>query len=408
MTNGPLLSVTGVSKKYSYAVRQSLWYGLKDMACELVPWRARDEGLRASEFWALDDVSFELGRGESLAVIGDNGAGKSTLLKLLCGLLKPDRGEVRFRGRMEALIELGTGMNSLLTGRENIVAGARFHGLDRRATSALLDVVIDFSELGDVIDAPMQSYSSGMRARLAYALAAHLDPELLLVDEVLAVGDHAFQRKCITHMHGYLHRGGSLLFVSHNPFQIQAVCESGILLDRGRVTFRGTAVETLNTMFEQRLEAKPAADDVRPAENASAPVVIDEVRAEPISGEAIVGGEPVRIVLRYRVHARMKVLWGFTIWTADRWVCVAGEFDPSGCTLNAGEGALTCLIPRLPLVGGTYGICAAIADYSTQQPLALFGYEGGAAVLNVRSNPTMRSNVHMAMNQLVTMDVEWT
>ena len=193
MKQQAILSVAHVSKKYAQQLRRSLWYGARDIARELVPFGSNESPLRPGEFWALDDVSFELERGSSLAVVGGNGAGKSTLLKILYGLLKPDRGEVRVRGRMEALLELGTGFNPLLSGRENVGVGAALHGFDGRQTSALLERVIDFAELGEFIDAPLQAYSTGMKTRLAYALSANLEPDVLLVDEVLAVGDVAFQ-----------------------------------------------------------------------------------------------------------------------------------------------------------------------------------------------------------------------
>lgn len=214
------LSVSNLSKKYCGDLKKALFYGLGDIAGEMSGrqwWAGR---LRPGEFWALDDISFDVRRGEAVAVIGRNGAGKSTLLRVIYGLLKPDMGQVRIAGRSEAIIELGTGFNPLLTGRENIEVGASLHGLDPDATGRLLEAVIDFAELAEFIDAPLLSYSSGMKARLAYSLAAHLGPDLLLVDEALAVGDLAFQHKCIRHMRQFVQGGGSLLLVSHNVQQI--------------------------------------------------------------------------------------------------------------------------------------------------------------------------------------------
>ncbi|HEX6100131.1 MAG TPA: ABC transporter ATP-binding protein [Thermoanaerobaculia bacterium] len=391
------LSVTRVSKKYCHSLRRSLWYGVKDIARELAV-RGGAAGLRDGEFWAVDDVSFELARGEALAVVGRNGAGKSTLLKVLYGLLKPDRGEVRVHGRSEAMIELGTGIDPLLTGRQNVRVGAALRGLSRRQAEELSERVIDFTELGEFIDVPVQAYSSGMKARLAYALAAHLQPDVLLVDEVLAVGDIAFQRKCAAHMRAYLDAGGSLLLVSHNTWHIQSLCERGILLDRGRVTFAGTAVETLNAMLEPRAGA-PAASGA-----ADGPFAIEEVRTEPREART---GEPLRITLRYRAAEGAEVLWGFSIWTPDLWVCVAGEHDMTPRTISPGEGELTCVIPRLPLVGGRYVLRAGIVDVATRQPLALYGWEGGGTVVDVRSEAGLQSNMQMTLHQLVTIDVEW-
>jgi ABC-type polysaccharide/polyol phosphate transport system ATPase subunit len=399
----PVLSVSHLSKKFASQLRRALWYGVCDSARELLL-RPGSEGLRDGEFWALDDVSFELSPGEALAVVGSNGAGKSTLLKVLFGLLKPDRGEVRIRGQVGALIELGTGFHPLLTGRENVRLGVALQDLTRREQASLYERVVDFADLGEFIDAPVQAYSTGMRARLGFALAAQLDPAVLLVDEVLAVGDLAFQRKCALHMRTYLDRGGSLLLVSHNAHQVQSLCERGILLDRGRVVLSGTAADALNSMFELRLTETHTSQAPIPAEG---PIVVEKLVAEPLHGDAIRTSEPVRITLRYRSKVAAEVIWGFSIWTGDQWVCVAGEHDPAPHALLPGEGELTCIIPRLPLVGGRYALRAAILDYATRQPIALVGWQSAHSVLDVRSSTGAIGNAQMAIHQLVTIDVAW-
>jgi ABC-type polysaccharide/polyol phosphate transport system ATPase subunit len=425
MSSVPVVSVSHVSKKYARSMRRSLWYGLADIAGELVP-RARSHAtLRRGEFWSLDDVSFDLQRGTALAIAGANGAGKSTLLKIVYGLLKPDRGSVSVRGNVQAMIELGTGLNPLLTGRENIRAGAALHGFDRRAAGQLLERVSDFAELGDFLDIPFQSYSTGMKARLSFALTFHLDPDVLLVDEVLAVGDFAFQRKCLSHLLAWIGRGGALLFVSHNIFQMQAVCERGILLEHGRVSFTGSAVDTISALLDTQPAApRPAVstpDDLREV------LVIDAVRTEATNGSmsshpetagggddgqsaaeaTAVTGAPLRIIVHYQAASSMRVLWGFTIWNADQSVCVTGDVHMEAQSIDAGAGMLSCLIPRLPLLGGRYAVRAAILDAETLVPLALFGYWGPATVLLVSSRPSLLNNGKMAVNQLVTIDVDW-
>ena len=238
------LSVRNLSKRYCQDTRRALRYALADIAREVLPVRDRGE-LRANEFFALEDVSLNLRAGEAVAILGENGSGKSTLLKIVCGLLKPNAGEVRRIGSVGAILELGTGLNPGLTGRENVELGATLGGVPQAEVGRLLDDVIEFAELDDAIDAPFQNYSTGMKARLAYALATRLKPDLLLVDEALAVGDMHFQRKCIAHMRDYVEKGGALLLVSHNTYQIQAVCNRGLLLERGRIVHAGTAVEVL-------------------------------------------------------------------------------------------------------------------------------------------------------------------
>jgi lipopolysaccharide transport system ATP-binding protein len=397
------LSVAHVSKKFARQLRRSLWYGVRDTARELM-FRSGQAELRPGEFWAVDDISFDLARGESLAVIGGNGAGKSTLLKVLYGLLKPDRGEVHARGEIAALIELGTGFHPQLTARENIRLAGALNGFSARNSAELHGRVADFAELGDLIDAPVQSYSTGMRARLAYSLAAQLDPAVLLVDEVLAVGDLAFQRKCATHMRGYLDRGGSLLLVSHNTHQIQTLCARAILLDQGRQVFSGSAADALTHMFELRLTPTAAAVDRPPAQG---PVIVRDLRAEPVTGDGIFTGEPVRLILDYEASENVDVYWAFNIWTWDQWVCIAGEHDSQRHRLAPGTGRLACTIPDLPLVGGRYALRAAVLDFDTRQPLAFAGWGDPPVPFDVRSGSGATGNSQMSEQQLVRVTVDW-
>jgi len=401
-----VLSVAGLSKKYCRSLRRALWYGMQDIAREVLP-IAPPAGLRRDEFWAVDDVSFELRKGEALAIIGRNGAGKSTLLKMLAGLLKPDRGEARLRGRAQALIELGVGFDPLLTGRENVRVGAALQGLDRRATAELQEKVIAFAELGDFFDVPMQSYSSGMRARLAYALAANLEPDVFMVDEVLAVGDAAFQRKCVTHMLAFLNAGGALLLVSHSTYQVQSVCERGILLDHGHVSFRGSAIDALNEMLSAPRSPNGEKEPPRYRAPAIGPVVIEEIGAKAVHGETIRTGEPVQITVRYRAEERVEVLWGFGVWTADQWIHIASEYDLRARTLDAGVGELSCTLPRLPLMGSHYTLRAAILDARTRMTLAHYGFNDAPATFEVRSEASLLANAQLSANSLVTLEVDW-
>ncbi len=412
LTRAPVLSVSNLSKKYCRELRRSLWYGLGDMTRELFlrDASARASELRRGEFWALRDVSFDLGAGESLAVIGANGAGKSTLLKVLYGLIKPDAGSVRIRGRVGAMIELGTGFNPVLTGRENVRTGAAVLGLSRRRTDELMERIEEFSGLREFMDTPVQFYSSGMSARLSYAVAAHLNPELLLVDEVLAVGDISYQRKCFAHMRRYLDAGGSLIFVSHNPYQVQAVCARGVVLEGGRAAFQGTAVEALNHYYEtQQRDARGGAGVARKQElDEEHPVRIESVTPEPVRGGEARTGEDLRLTLRYRALESADVLWGFSVWTADQWVCVTGGFDTTPRTLRAGAGELVCTIPRLPLAAGSYWLKAAVIDPETRLPLALLGWRDAPQELTVRAHASEVSNARAVVNQLTVLDVEWS
>jgi lipopolysaccharide transport system ATP-binding protein len=235
MSNEVLIQVENVSKKFCRRLRRSLWYGLKDMAAEATGGSPSHDDLRPDEFWAVKGVSFELRRGECLGLLGHNGAGKTTLLKMLNGLIKPDHGSITLRGRVGALIALGAGFNPILTGRENIYVNGQTLGLSRREVDGYLDEIIDFSELGDFVDTPVQNYSSGMHVRLGFSIASTIRPEILLLDEVLAVGDVGFAIKCINRIRE-LSRRAAVIFVSHNTQMVSLFCNRILLMEHGSVS----------------------------------------------------------------------------------------------------------------------------------------------------------------------------
>ena len=196
-------------------------------------------------FYALRDVSFTLNRGESMAVIGRNGAGKSTLLGMAAGLCKPSEGLVAVRGRVAALLELGSGFHTDLTGLENVRLNASLLGLSRTRTGEVLESIIDFSEIRDFIDDPVRTYSSGMIMRLAFSVAVHVDPDILIIDEVLGVGDQRFQAKCFDRIRQFKQAGKTLLFVSHGGETVRQLCDRAIWLDHGKMLLEGPPAEVL-------------------------------------------------------------------------------------------------------------------------------------------------------------------
>ena len=227
-----LVRVEGVSKKFCRSLKKSLWYGVQDIASELVG-RSGGEELRADEFWAVKDVSFELRRGECLGLIGRNGAGKSTLLRMLNGLIKPDQGRIEINGKVGGLIALGAGFNPVLTGRENVYVNGSILGLSKGEIDAKLEEIIDFAEIGEFIDAPVQTYSSGMNVRLGFAIAVILiKPDVLLLDEVLAVGDIGFTIKCLNAVR-LLTAHSSVIFVSHNMQFVSQFCSEIMVMKQG-------------------------------------------------------------------------------------------------------------------------------------------------------------------------------
>lgn len=248
MNTDILIQVESLSKKFCRDLKRSMWYGMLDIGKELTGKRKAPE-LRTDEFWAVNDVSFELRRGECLGLIGHNGAGKSTLLKMLNGLIKPDKGRITMKGRVGALIELGTGFNPILTGRENIYNNGAVLGFTKREIDHKIDAIVEFSEISDFIDTPVQNYSSGMKVRLGFAVASQMEPDILLIDEVLAVGDISFAIKCFNRMDTLL-QNTSIILVSHNIPQIARMCTNLILLKGGKVMYNGSEVsEGINLYY---------------------------------------------------------------------------------------------------------------------------------------------------------------
>ena len=237
MSNDTLVKVENVSKKFCRSLKRSLWYGMQDLGNELLGRRhGGDGGLRPDEFWAVKDVCFELKRGECLGLIGRNGAGKTTLLRMLNGLIKPDMGRIEMHGRVGALIALGAGFNPILTGRENIYVNAAVLGFTKEETERKFDNIVEFSELSEFIDSPVQHYSSGMYVRLGFSIAANFNPNILLVDEALAVGDLAFAVRCLNRISELRKNGTAVIFVSHNELQVREAAQNCILLDHGHAT----------------------------------------------------------------------------------------------------------------------------------------------------------------------------
>ncbi|AOY84325.1 ABC transporter ATP-binding protein [Moorena producens JHB] len=245
-----ILSVNGVSKKFCRDLKRSLLYGVHDIATELVGLRQKDEKLRKKEFWALNDVSIQLRRGEAIGLVGTNGSGKSTLLRIISGLIKPDVGSVEVKGRLAPLIALGAGFNPILTGRENIYANMSILGLSKEEIDQRFDQVLEFAEIGDAIDSPVQTYSSGMAARLGFASAIHTEPDILLIDEVLAVGDLLFRMKCYRKLSELRDKGTTFVLVAHNPNSILSICDSAIYLQRGKLLAVGKAAVVMQKYDE--------------------------------------------------------------------------------------------------------------------------------------------------------------
>lgn len=242
-----LVRCENVGKKFCRDLKKSLWYGIKDSATDLLGLpTGNQEGLRDGEFWANRDISFELKRGECLGIVGRNGAGKTTILKILNGLIKPDSGHVEMRGRVGALIALGAGFNPILTGWENLFVNASILGLTRREALEAADEIVEFAGIAEFMDAAVRTYSSGMQVRLGFAIASTLCPDILIVDEVLAVGDAEFRLKCMKRMRRVMQNDCSVILVSHNLIDIQNMANKVLWLEKGKAKHLGAPAKVIS------------------------------------------------------------------------------------------------------------------------------------------------------------------
>lgn len=250
MASDVVLRVENVSKRFALGERHDALRDLIPSILANLAGRSRPNSTAKKEFWALRDVSFELCRGEAFGIIGANGAGKSTMLKLITGIMEPTSGRMDIRGRLSALIEVGAGFHPDLTGRENIYLNGTILGMSRAEIDRKFEAIVEFSGLTDFIDTPVKRYSTGMYARLGFSVAAHVDPDILIVDEVLSVGDMAFQNRCLERMNKIIRGGSTVIFVSHNLQAIAELCPRTVLLDAGRVGTIGPSQETIKTYLQ--------------------------------------------------------------------------------------------------------------------------------------------------------------
>jgi lipopolysaccharide transport system ATP-binding protein len=332
----------------------------------------RPESAAHDTFWALQDASFDITRGENVGIIGLNGAGKSTLLKILSRITTPTVGAARVTGRLGALLEVGTGFHGELSGRENTFLYGAILGMSRAEVDRKFDAIVDFSEIRDFIDTPVKRYSSGMYVRLAFAVAAHLDPDILLLDEVLAVGDFTFQRKCMDFARQLERKGSTILFVSHNMFSIKTMCQRIIYLKQGRIAFDGLTDEGLR-LYESDSKLGPTPWFHAPKDPS---LVITNVELYGENGEQKTMfdfGERIRIRICYRA---LRPVEGphflCSIKRSDQILCCnfSSYFDKVDLPWISGDGAIELLTPPLKIVSDRYTITIAVRERGLEQLVA--------------------------------------
>ena len=360
--HAPAIEVREVSKKF--LLQRSGSRTLKAAALSLF----RRTPLR--EFWALRDVSFTVGKGETLGIIGANGAGKSTLLSLLAGTLMPTTGSIHAHGRISSLLELGAGFHPELTGRENVFLWGTIMGLSKARMRDRFDRIVEFAELKDYIDQPVKHYSSGMYVRLGFAVAVEVDPDILLVDEVLAVGDLSFQQKCLQRMAEFRARGKTMLIVSHDMQTIQAISNRILFLSQGRVLGDG-APDSVVGQYETHLQT--ARTDVLRREWGTREATITGVSITAPDGQVrreFAWDEPVLVTIRYQAPRRIEQpVFGFAIADPGGHALYGNNTQNEGVPIPwiEGEGAVRLLFPRLPFTSGTYLLSVSLhsADHKT-------------------------------------------
>lgn len=331
--------------------------------------RVEAERAGRQEFWALKDVSFDVQPGEVIGIIGRNGAGKSTLLKLLTRITEPTSGEAIINGRVGSLLEVGTGFHPELTGRENIFMNGTILGMKMREIAAKFDEIVAFSELEKFIDTPVKRYSSGMYVRLAFSVAAHLEPEILLVDEVLAVGDAAFQKKCLGKMGDVAKEGRTILFVSHNIAAIENLCSKCALLQNGTLKKYGETDQVIGEYLQESLKQLAGEENLltRTGRSGSGAVVLKSFYLESAEGKrvsAFQSGADATLVFTILNQTGKPVRhldFGFSFHetsTNQALAVLYSSYQNSEFELAAPEGCIRCRIPQLPLAAGRYRIGA--------------------------------------------------
>jgi lipopolysaccharide transport system ATP-binding protein len=359
MSDGAI-EVNGLGKRYQINVDQAGYMLLTERITERLKSLGRRQ--KTQEFWALRDVDFEVKRGETMGIVGHNGAGKSTLLKVLSRITPPTEGEARLRGRVGALLEVGTGFHPELTGRENVFLNGAILDMRRQEIQKRFDEIVEFADVGPFIDTPVKRYSSGMQMRLAFSVAAHLEPEILIIDEVLSVGDLAFQEKCLGRMETAAGEGRTVVFISHNLASVRGLCDRAIMLSGGRIVASGDASDVVDTYVSDMLADSQTSLRDRENRVGDGRVRLTDLRLEQ-GGEMIdspASGKDFDIVVSFETADRVPmrgVNFGIVITAHGEdkpLINIYSETAGAAFREVPGHGEVRCRIKRCPLPAGQY------------------------------------------------------
>ncbi len=390
LNNDEAIKVVDVSKKYKLG--QVSYRTLRDDIARLFKGTKKKDG----HFWALKNVSFGLKEGESLGIIGANGSGKSTMLKMLAGVTNPTSGTVEKKGRIGALIELTAGFHSELTGRENIYLYGSIIGMKRSDINKRFDEIVEFSGLSDFLDTPIKRYSSGMYARLGFSVTAHLDPDILLIDEVLSVGDFSFQNKCLDKMLEYKKRKVSIVFVSHNLDSVRKICNRALFLEKGELIYDGDIEDAINEYYFSFSKSKAGTNDILPTISLTDKKMVNSIGN---SCGAINSGDLVDLKLKFKAENEIKnVCFAMFVRHSNGMVI----FDTSSDLINgqkyefrAGEEKTLKFSLSVNLLKGAYLIGCNVYRTNEQNSVEYLFYENNLFAFTVKENVAHQGVVNL-------------
>lgn len=407
-----VIRVSNLGKKYFLKGGDRSTPGLRHILQGKIEslWKTKKPEGERKEFWALKNVDFQVAEGEIVGIVGRNGSGKSTLLKILSRITEPTEGKVHITGRVASLLEVGTGFHPDLTGRENIFLNGSILGMKKGEVERLLDEIIDFAEVKDFIDVPVKRYSSGMYVKLAFSVAAHLNPEILFVDEVLAVGDQQFQKKCLGKMREVASsQGRTVLFVSHNLSVVSSLCNKGIFLQEGELKFFGAVQETIDRYLVANQPSFIPLKDIRRTEG-NGELRFTGFETKNKNGETIdslCSGQEVDFVFEYEIP-NLKSISGVIIYFCVKSTMDVPLFhqnnllDVGSFNLNGGKGKMTCKIKKWPLPAS---LCS-LTVWATKGDQALDVIHYAAEIHTIAGNfhpsgeiPTVRDGVLLVEGQ---------
>lgn len=362
--NDTVVKVENVSKKFCRNLKRSMFYGAIDVCKSMMGIESSTAILRKGEFWSVDNVSLELKRGETLGIIGANGSGKTTLLRMLNGIFQPDKGRIEVNGRIGALIAVGAGFHPLLTGRENIYLNGAILGMSRKEIDQKFDEIVEFAEIGEAIDAPVKHYSSGMYVRLGFAVAINIEPDILLIDEILAVGDREFQIKCYQKLQKVKQKGTAIILVAHNEYTIREQAQRCAYLKNGRLEYLGPTEEGISLYIKETLENRSKEIFSGEIQKRNVTVNLKFFDQDWKETDYIESGKLLNLVIQCNLKGLTEPILGINFYSDNGFFyCVNSEYENINLqSLGGGNYRIIITIPQFHLPVNNYSCSLTLSD----------------------------------------------